>query len=169
MKLPIFWKKKSNNRLSSVCRWRIDHLQRTTNEHSQHLEWVQRYQSQIEVHHGETIRPYYQFLRSDHIKSQWYSWLQYILQTYSHWHYHTWGLMSPQRTKKEQQSDTYITSINRPVLNKGKKYITFTYHGPAVWMNTKLFRITELKIAYKTKNTLRSQLQKKWWQPININ
>jgi hypothetical protein len=53
------------------------------------------------------------------------------------------------------------TSTNRTVSNKGKKHITFTYHGLAARLFTKLFRNTELKIAYKTKNTLRSHLQTK--------
>jgi hypothetical protein len=34
------------------------------------------------------------------------------------------------------------------VPNNGRKYITFTYHDRAVHMITKLFRNTELKIAY---------------------
>jgi hypothetical protein len=35
----------------------------------------------------------------------------------------------------------------------------FTYHGLAVLTITKLFRNTELRIAYKTETTLRSHLQ----------
>jgi hypothetical protein len=45
------------------------------------------------------------------------------------------------------------------VPNNGRKYITFTYHDLAVRMITKLFRNTELKIAYKTTNTLRNHLK----------
>jgi hypothetical protein len=50
-------------------------------------------------------------------------------------------------------------STNMTVPNNGKKYITFTYHDLAVRMITKLFKNTEIKIAYKTMNTLRNHLQ----------
>jgi uncharacterized protein involved in tolerance to divalent cations len=45
------------------------------------------------------------------------------------------------------------------VPNDGRKYVTFTYHDPVVRMITKLFRNTELKIAYKTTNTLKTHLK----------
>jgi hypothetical protein len=54
-----------------------------------------------------------------------------------------------------------ITSMNKTVHDKNRKYVTFTYHDPEVRMITKLFRNTQLKIASKTKNTLRSHLQTK--------
>jgi hypothetical protein len=44
-------------------------------------------------------------------------------------------------------------------LDNMKKYIIFTYHDRAVSMITKLFRNIELKIAYKTTNTLKNHLQ----------
>jgi hypothetical protein len=41
-------------------------------------------------------------------------------------------------------------------LNNNKKITVFTYRDPTVRMITKLFRNTELKIEYKTMNTLRN-------------
>jgi hypothetical protein len=49
-------------------------------------------------------------------------------------------------------------TMNMTTMNNTSKQIMLTYHGPAVRTTTKFFRNTEMKIAYKTENTLISHL-----------
>jgi hypothetical protein len=67
---------------------------------------------------------------------------------------------SKQWLAHEQHTESQKTkTMNMTGQNNRKKYIIFTYRDPAICMITKLFRNTELKIAYKTMNTLRNHLK----------
>ena len=59
--------------------------------------------------------------------------------------------------KKQIQNKTPKDKTNK---NK-KKWVTFTYHSPAVRKITNLFRHTDIKIAFKTTNTIQHQTRQK--------
>jgi hypothetical protein len=61
-----------------------------------------------------------------------------------------------------QQQITYQKHKHNPTNTTQKtKWKTFTYHGPDTWTITKLFRNTNLKIAYKTTNSIKHHLKPK--------
>lgn len=57
-----------------------------------------------------------------------------------------------------KQLETYQKQKQTPHNNENTKWATFTYFGPATRTITKLFRNTNIKIAYKTHNTLKRHL-----------
>jgi len=54
----------------------------------------------------------------------------------------------------------------QPMQQHNKKWITFTYYGPAIRKVTNLFKRTNLKIAFRPTNTIYHQLVQK---PKNTN
>ena len=56
------------------------------------------------------------------------------------------------------ENNTITTSKEQ---NKGKKWITFTYHSPAIHKVTNIFRKTNKKIAFRPINTIYQQLKYK--------
>jgi hypothetical protein len=62
----------------------------------------------------------------------------------------------------EQQPITHHNhKHNSPNTATKTKWTTFTCYGPDTWTITKLFRNTNLKIAYKTTNTIKHHLKPK--------
>jgi hypothetical protein len=81
-----------------------------------------------------------------------------------------------EKSKKQEQAivktilrnNGYDTNINmnnepkKPVSNNARnKYAVFTYTDPAIRMITKVFKNTEVKVAFNTKNTLKNRLRSK--------